>query len=343
MDETIQLYAATVPSISRQQSFPATEVSELMSQFPDEQFLLTPDSKYYENAHSETMSDRTDSSDSSSSEESDESESSGYSDWEDEFPFEENVMSLSRTYQFMDRLSTSDSVVVYKAFHKKMKKKVVIKILDEEVKSRHPRIVRILSVIQGCKYLPQLVGWHNLKSTNCMAVTTEYISSDDIEDYCDGDAKRIQRVMFGIASAVSHLHTNNIIHRDIKPGNVLWDGKKAILIDFDLSTFYDEKRLHRWNSGTPGFKAPEVGKCKGYGKAIDIYSMGMVMAFLLLKASDYDVTASKPKITAKKIRKTASKNKNPTNQLLLKMLRNDPKNRPVISEVLAHKYFDELR
>ena len=335
MDETVQVYAKRCSKTFH--TFPSYE---MMLKFPECLTFVPPDD-YYNKKHSDTISDFTSSSEDSegktSEEESD--EESGYSDWEDAFPYEENVMALSRTYQFIDRLSTNDQAVVYKAYHKDMKKKVIVKIINEPVKMKHPKIIRLMTVVQKCPYLPKMICWHDLQSTGCYAITTRYISGKEIDYYCDGNEKKIHRTMHELCKAIEYLHNNNIIHRDVKPGNILCNDKMTVLIDFDLSTFYDPVRLHRCKAGTKGFRAPEVGNCKGYGKSIDIFSLGMVFSALLLKLKDREITSDNPKMTPKKIRKIAREKKGPAYKLLLKLLCNNPADRPTIQEILTHPYF----
>ena len=269
------------------------------------------------------------------------SDSSGYSEWEDEFPYESNLFDLSHEYQFVQRISTNDETVVYEANSKKHKKKVVVKILNEKVSDKKHRLIRILEICKKCPYLPNINAWHNLRKTGCLAVSSDYINGSlKLDKYCDGDEKKIKKIIYQTALALNFLHDNNIIHRDIKPSNILFDGKKVTLIDFDLSTFYDNKRGHTLNAGTTGWKAPEVEKREKYDKSIDVFSLGMVMGFLLLEVHEYDITASTPIISHQGIRKISeTRKKSLAYDLVGKMVDEDPSKRPSIKTVLEHKFF----
>ena len=93
-------------------------------------------------------------------------------------------------------------------------------------------------------------------------------------------------IMIQIAKGVEYLHKNNIIHRNIKPTNILVSTIDPILVkltDFDFSKFLEEDyitSLMTTNVGTPAFKAPEFylrneKKKINYHRNVDIYALGL--------------------------------------------------------------------
>lgn len=85
--------------------------------------------------------------------------------------------------------------------------------------------------------------------------------------------------MLGIVSGVKYIHSQRIIHRDLKLGNIFIDGKFNVKIgDFGLATKLEFKReCKRTVCGTPNYIAPEVLEGKGYHFEVDIWSIGVIL------------------------------------------------------------------
>jgi serine/threonine protein kinase len=90
------------------------------------------------------------------------------------------------------------------------------------------------------------------------------------------------KIAFGLIDAVGFLHHNMIVHRDIKPGNILLsDSTEPILCDFSLSKIFDDAGLqgisHTPDTGCQIYASPEIifGKC--YSHVSDLYSLGVVL------------------------------------------------------------------
>ena len=83
------------------------------------------------------------------------------------------------------------------------------------------------------------------------------------------------RVFRPLLKALNHIHEQNIIHRDIKPGNILFTKEGDIkLIDFGIAITAYQKNQER--TGTALYVAPEVLE-KNYGKEVDIWSLGVTL------------------------------------------------------------------
>src|SRR5262249_54579678 len=102
-----------------------------------------------------------------------------------------------------------------------------------------------------------------------------------------GQPRRAVALMAKVARAVQHAHAQGILHRDLKPGNILLDGRGEPLVsDFGLAKWLDPSRdLTRTPSifGTPGYIAPEQvnGSAGKLTPAADVYSLGAVLFHLL--------------------------------------------------------------
>ena len=89
--------------------------------------------------------------------------------------------------------------------------------------------------------------------------------------------------------AVNFLHKIGIMHRDLKPGNILMCSKESSdlrikLSDFGFSSFYDTQKTML---GTPLYMAPEIFKKKKYTNKVDIWSIGVITYKLLTGKSPF--------------------------------------------------------
>ncbi|MDP8977832.1 MAG: serine/threonine protein kinase, partial [Actinomycetota bacterium] len=107
-------------------------------------------------------------------------------------------------------------------------------------------------------------------------------------------AEEVRRIGVGLADALAHAHAFGIVHRDVKPGNVLVDAEGNVrLADFGIARLADATRLTATGSvlGTAAYAAPEQLRGDRLGPATDVYSMGLVLLEALAGRRDSAPTA----------------------------------------------------
>ena len=101
------------------------------------------------------------------------------------------------------------------------------------------------------------------------------------------DENQLKFVAGCVLIGLKYIHENNIIHKDIKPENLVYDSKGYIHItDFGISKIYHADN-GKENSGTPGYMAPEVLFNKDHNFSVDYFSLGVCLYELLMDKRPY--------------------------------------------------------
>jgi predicted Ser/Thr protein kinase len=117
-------------------------------------------------------------------------------------------------------------------------------------------------------------------------LVTRYVDGPSLHDWVreagpvEGDALRA--VAVGLAGALAAVHEAGVLHRDVKPSNVLIEGDHdPVLIDFGLAKVSEDSRLTAtgWLMGTPGFLAPEVLYGEEATPAADVHAWAATVVF----------------------------------------------------------------
>lgn len=139
------------------------------------------------------------------------------------------------------------------------------------------------------KGIVEIVNFFALKDLRVVFVM-EYLEGGELGEYLTKKGRLTEEEAFDIfqqlVDSVYFCHCNNIIHRDLKLENILFESKDSTIIkvvDFGIAGFYSNMKGSESNAGSLRYMAPEVltGRNKAANPAIDVWSMGVILYTLL--------------------------------------------------------------
>jgi calcium-dependent protein kinase len=142
-------------------------------------------------------------------------------------------------------------------------------------------------------------GYDAYEDEGAYYLVVDYLNGMNLLDYLGKTSKKKlnEQVIAGyvnqILNALSHCHSHDIIHGDLRPSNVVFtdaEGKTLKLIDFRYGDEFDPKDPKNQDIfGPPGYAAPEVVKNKEYIKQSDIWSCGIMTYYMFTGELPYDL------------------------------------------------------
>jgi Protein kinase domain len=124
-------------------------------------------------------------------------------------------------------------------------------------------------------------------------IVTRYVRGPSLDrvvaDHGPLQTEAVTRMATGLAEALATVHAAGVVHRDVKPGNVLLTDAGPVLIDFGLARAVDEKRLTATGLviGTPGYLAPETADGAKPTPATDVHGWAATVAFAATGRAPY--------------------------------------------------------
>lgn len=172
----------------------------------------------------------------------------------------------------------------------------------------------------------------------------EYVQGGELFDYLVQSGRLLEdeaiKYFRQIITALAYCHSFNIYHRDLKPENILLDENKNIkLADFGMAALQPTGTMLKTACGSPHYAAPELIRGIEYtGEKTDIWSCGIILFVLLTGFTPFesrDLNRLLKKIIDGNYA-IPSKVSAEAQDLIVKMLQPDPKNRPTLEGIMKH-------
>lgn len=176
-----------------------------------------------------------------------------------------------------------DRAVAFKLLHPHISK-------DPNARARLSREVDLLHRVRGPR-VAQVVDAE--VDDDDAFVVTELIDgptlSEDVDREGAFNSRELEGLAVGLAEALHSIHRVGVVHRDLKPGNVMMSPTGPVLIDFGISQIADDTRLTQTGmvTGTPGYLDPEVINGGTVTSACDWWSWAAVLAFAATGRAPY--------------------------------------------------------
>lgn len=228
---------------------------------------------------------------------------------------------IAQKYRLLERLGAGGMGAVYLAEHIHMGRRVALKVLpiaqagDAASLGRFYREARAVARLDH----PNIVRAHDIdKDGKLHFLVLEYVDGCNLHEFVKRNGtltpERAANYIRQAALGLQHAHEAGLVHRDIKPGNLLLDRQGVVkLLDLGLARFFDDdhgafakEHDHGYVIGTADYLAPEQTLDSRVDVRADIYSLGGTLYYLLVGKSPFHEGSHAQKLIWHQVRQPKS-------------------------------------
>jgi serine/threonine protein kinase len=208
-----------------------------------------------------------------------------------------NIPKKFGPYEIQSELGRGGMATVYRAYDPRFEREVAVKVLpreflhDPQFRVRFEREIKTVAKLEHPAIVPVYdVGEEDGQPYFVM----RYMSGGSLSDWIKKGAFTLQdtaRIVERLASALAYAHQKGVIHRDLKPGNVLFDQNgDPYVTDFGVAKFTETATNVTGSAiiGTPAYMSPEQAQSEKVDGRSDIYGMGVIIFEMLCGKQPYE-------------------------------------------------------
>ncbi|MCE4965586.1 Stk1 family PASTA domain-containing Ser/Thr kinase [Staphylococcus chromogenes] len=199
---------------------------------------------------------------------------------------------IDERYELKHILGGGGMSNVYVALDQILNRQVAVKMIHVSPNEKHETIARFEREVQNTTILSHenIVSVLDVgEEDDCFFLVMEYIEGPTLSDYIKshGQLSPQKAIQFAeqIFNGIQHAHEKGIVHRDIKPQNIIIDRNQTLkIVDFGIAKALSETAMTQTNHvvGTVQYLSPEQAKGEKTGEQSDIYSLGIVLYEMLI-------------------------------------------------------------
>ena len=198
-------------------------------------------------------------------------------------------------YEIVKTLGRGAMSTVYLGIDPTIQRKVAIKTIaladefdDVKLQKARAQFVREAESAGRLNH-PDIIGIYDIgDDANIAYLAMEYFSGTPLIDYADRNRlmkpKQVMQLIARAAEALDYAHGQNVVHRDVKPANIMYDAAtdRLKITDFGIARLTDTSRTKTGVIlGTPSYMSPEQLSASGVTGQSDLYSLGVTLYHLL--------------------------------------------------------------
>ena len=194
-------------------------------------------------------------------------------------------------YKILEKLGQGGMGVVYKAEDTKLKRTVALKFLPPELTRDREAKERFIQEAQAACAIdhPDICTIHEIDETEDgrLFIAMAFYQGDTLKQKIERGPLRVEEavdIAFRIARGLGRAHEAGIVHRDIKPGNIMITERGDVkIVDFGLAKLAGQAKLTKTGStlGTAAYMSPEQARSEEVDHRTDIWSLGVVLYEML--------------------------------------------------------------